>query len=172
MATTYVQIGSTVTVGVGGAASIDFTSIPATYTDLCIKTSLREKTSGDYVRFGLNFNGTAASVTGKMLYGDGASASSLNITVYTTVAWGVDRFSATSNTFSNVDIYIPNYISSNYKSFSIDAVEENNSSATLMSLSAGLWSNTAAITSISLIPDSRTTFAQYSSASLYGIYKA
>ena len=168
MANTMTLIQS-VTVPSGGSSSIDFTSIPSTYTDLCLKTSLRERTSGDYVRLGLNFNGTAASVTGKMLYGNGATASSLNITVYTTVDWGVDRYSATANTFSNVDIYIPNYTSSNYKSFSIDAVEENNATAALMSLSAGLWSNTAAITSLSLIPDSRTTFAQYSTAYLYGV---
>ena len=36
MANTYVAI-ATVTVGSGGAASIDFTSIPATYTDLVVK---------------------------------------------------------------------------------------------------------------------------------------
>ena len=32
---------STITVGSGGAASIDFTSIPQTYTDLLVKISLR-----------------------------------------------------------------------------------------------------------------------------------
>ena len=42
MAVTFTQIAS-VTVGSGGAASIDFTSIPSTYTDLCIKTSIKEK---------------------------------------------------------------------------------------------------------------------------------
>ena len=41
MANTYVQIGSTVTVGVSGAASIDFSSIPSTYTDLVLKVSGR-----------------------------------------------------------------------------------------------------------------------------------
>jgi hypothetical protein len=31
---TFTQIGSAVVVGSGGAAAIDFTSIPSTYTDL------------------------------------------------------------------------------------------------------------------------------------------
>jgi hypothetical protein len=34
MANTYTLIASSVTVGSGGAANIEFTSIPATYTDL------------------------------------------------------------------------------------------------------------------------------------------
>jgi hypothetical protein len=37
MATTYEAI-ATVEVGSGGAANIEFTSIPATYTDLVIKS--------------------------------------------------------------------------------------------------------------------------------------
>ena len=40
MATTYTLISS-VTVGSGGAASIEFTSIPSTYTDLVLKLSAR-----------------------------------------------------------------------------------------------------------------------------------
>ena len=40
MATTFTKIAS-VTVGSGGASSIDFTSIPSTYTDLCVKLSTR-----------------------------------------------------------------------------------------------------------------------------------
>jgi hypothetical protein len=168
MANTYTLIASS-TVGSGGAANISFGSIPQTYTDLCIKLSLRESTAGDYVRLAMNINTTAGGVTGKMLYGNGSSALSTDITLYSTVAWGVDRYSATANTFSNVDIYIPKYTSSNYKSFSIDAVEENNATASLMSLSAGLWSYTDAITTLTFTPDTRTGFAQYSTAYLYGI---
>jgi hypothetical protein len=40
MANTYEAI-ATVTVGSGGATDIEFTSIPGTYTDLLIKSSLR-----------------------------------------------------------------------------------------------------------------------------------
>ena len=45
MADTYTLISS-VTVGAGGASSIDFTSIPATYTDLLVKFSLRTDFNG------------------------------------------------------------------------------------------------------------------------------
>jgi hypothetical protein len=41
MATTYEAI-ATVEVGSGGAADIEFTSIPATYTDLVVKVSFKK----------------------------------------------------------------------------------------------------------------------------------
>ena len=160
-----------ITVGAAGAASVTFNNIPQTgYTDLTIKFSARENSSGDYVRLGIAFNGINTGFSGILLTGNGSSAS-ISSASNTTIAWGVDRYSATANTFSNGEIYIPNYKSSNPKSFSIDAVEENNATAALMSMSAGLWTYTGnpAITSITLLPDTRTTFAQYSDFSLYGI---
>lgn len=45
MMATYIKIGS-VEVGAGGASSIDFSSIPATYTDLVLKMSARVSTGG------------------------------------------------------------------------------------------------------------------------------
>ena len=45
MASTYIPI-ATVTVGSGGATNIEFTSIPNTYTNLIILTSLRGTSNG------------------------------------------------------------------------------------------------------------------------------
>jgi hypothetical protein len=75
----------------------------------------------------------------------------------------------TANTFGSGDFYIPNYTSANYKSVSYDVTEENNATQSYSQLGAGLWSNTAAITSITLtaVP----TFAQYSTFYLYGVAK-
>ena len=53
MANTYTLISS-VTVGSGGASSIDFTSIPATYTDLCLVWSGRS--AGSDVDTKITFN--------------------------------------------------------------------------------------------------------------------
>jgi hypothetical protein len=50
MATTYTLINSSVTVGSGGAADIEFTSIPATYTDLLLVLSGRGTTGRRYIR--------------------------------------------------------------------------------------------------------------------------
>ena len=77
---------------------------------------------------------------------------------------------ATANTFASSDLYIPNYAGSTYKSFSIETVQEANQAEVYMNMIAGLWSNTAAIDSITLTPYSYS-IAQYSTAYLYGIKK-
>ena len=167
MANTYVLISS-VTVGSGGAATIDFSSIPATYTDLCVKASLRDTYTGSATRpFTLKLNGSGTSYTAKFVYGDGAAAASFSDT--SGYVGYVPTASATASTFGSADIYLPNYAGSNYKSSSIDAVTENNATTAIASLAASLWSNTAAINQITLIPYSGFNFVQYSTAYLYGI---
>lgn len=169
MANTFTLI-STITVGSGGASSIDFTSIPSTFTDLCLKISARFSTAFTSDTMKISFNSTTTNFTYRLLTGNGSSAASYNGTFGN--AGDTDANSATASTFHNGEIYIPNYAGSNYKSFSVDTVTENNATAAIADLLAGLWSNTAAITSIGLTPYSGGTFVQYSSASLYGILKA
>jgi hypothetical protein len=176
MATTFTKIAD-VTVGSGGAASIDFTSIPSTYTDLVLKISARDNRSGsnytDDIR--MRFNGDSGSnYSNKVLYGGGGSTGSFGGSgmdlMYGGYAVGTD---ATANTFGNTEIYIPNYAGSTYKSASVDGVAESNSSSGVyLALEAGLWSNTSAITAIALTPINGSTFLQYSTATLYGVKNA
>ena len=165
MANTYKLISS-VTVGSGGAADIEFTSIPATYTDLLLKISLRGSfaTLGDNITLTIN---NSAIGTPKTVGGNGASAfSNSDAFVYT-------GSTATASTFGNGEFYIPNYTSSNNKSISADAVSENNATTAYAFLTAALWSNSSAITSIKLVPQgSAGTWVQYSTAYLYGISNA
>ena len=80
---------------------------------------------------------------------------------------------ATANTFGNMEIYIPNYAGSSNKSVSVNQVGEDNAATAYATLLAGLWSNTAAITSIKLTPFSGgASFVQYSTAYLYGVKNA
>jgi hypothetical protein len=164
MANTYVAI-ATVTVGSGGAANIEFTSIPATYTDLKLVYSGRDNRNDTQNGVNISLNGSTSNFTGIQLQGNGSAAASFNIARFVSYNNGAN---STANAFANAEIYFPNYASSNYKSFSSDAVEENNATTAFTFLSAGLWSNTAAITSITLTPDS-ANFVQYSTATLYGI---
>ena len=162
---------STVTVGSGGAATIDFTNIPQIYTDLVLKVSVRStnasSTASEY--YGIGFNGATTNQSYRRISGDGTNILSTNGTLL--LVGGIPSAGWTSNTFSNCSIYIPNYTGSNNKSFSTDSVAENNSSTiNSLDLVASLWSQTAAITSIQILPR-RDNFAQYSSATLYGIRK-
>jgi len=169
MANTYSLISS-VTVGSGGAASIAFTSIAATYTDLLIKFSIITNHSGVSDGLDLTFNSNASSYTYVYLLGDGSSASSS--TGSAKVFAQVNGNTSTASTFGNGEVYIPNYASSNNKSFSTDSVSETNATGANAWLGANLWANSAAITSISLTPQIGTSFNQYSTAYLYGISNA
>ena len=165
MATAYTLISS-VTVGSGGAANIEFTSIPSTYTDLLIKTSIRNV--NDTPRCWLRFNGATTNFSDIWVYGTGVGALS---TTNSNIDFLNGRSSFTANTFGNSELYIPNYAGSNNKSVSVDSVAEDNATVAYTQLSAGLWSNTAAITSIQILA-STGNIAQYSTAYLYGISNA
>jgi len=156
---------STVTVGAGGAASIEWTGIPGSATDLLLVVSARSSSTSQY--FTLRLNGSTANFSQKDLSGNGSTAASSGDTA---VSVGAVQSGYTANTFSNTSLYIPNYAGSTNKSISVDYVSENNATATFMNIQAGLWSNTAAITTLTIAHSSQT-FVQYSTASLYTITK-
>lgn len=169
MANTYELIASHTTAS-GGEASFTFSSIPSTYTDLKVVISARDGRAVTGNWLGVKFNGTTANYSSKWLEGNGSGApgSFSGPTSYGYV--GVENSSSsTANTFANMEFYIPNYASANYKSYSADTVFENNATAATAELGAGLWSDNSAITSITLTPDSSGSFVQYSSFYLYGI---
>jgi hypothetical protein len=158
-----------VTVGAGGAASIDFTSIPSTYTDLVLKLSARATSTN--IDLKMNFNSITTGYSRRNLNGNGSTVSSSSASD----AWigPIDGSGQAANIFGNTEIYITNYAGSTNKSYSIDSIVEDNASLAYATFIAGLWSNTAAITSISLSAlSSSLTFAQYSTAYLYGIVKS
>lgn len=162
---TFIKIASA-SLPSGNGASLDFTSIPQTYTDLKLVFSGNGtiSASGSQVRF----NGSSTGYTGRYLRGTGTAADSHTQVAYgSTAMWGT-YFSSSGVTPTNQEFYIPNYTSANYKSVSVDAVEEGNAATYYAFISAHLWSNTAAITSISVFADSGS-LTQYSSATLYGI---
>jgi hypothetical protein len=169
MANTFIKIAS-VAVGAGGAANIAFNSIPSTYTDLVLLTSARSTTtSGTWDGVYVSFNGTSITTnhTARRLYGFSNLALSDSSLPYAGI---IPTSGATTSTFGNMSMYIPNYAGSNNKSVSVDAVTEDNSSTGAIAfLTAGLWSNTAAITSITIQTESGTNFVQHSTATLYGI---
>ena len=170
MANTYTLISSNVLSS--SAASVTFSAIPATYTDLVIRTSIRTDRStqpNDGINIALNNTSTNYSYT--YLRGNGATASSSFDVIYSTFR-NVDGSLATSNTFGNNEIYIPNYAGSNNKVFSVTGAQEDNSTTAHIEAYAFLWRNTAAISSIVLSPYVGPNFVAGSSFYLYGISKS
>jgi|DEB0MinimDraft_3_1074331.scaffolds.fasta_scaffold36900_4 hypothetical protein len=171
MAATYEAI-ATVEVGSGGAASIDFTSIAADWTDLAIKMSLRGTNNDPYINLLTRFNAATTGYTTIRLYGYSGAGAGTGCDGNTGLSYlyggAASANSATANTFGSIEFYIPNYAGSNQKSYSQDVVGENNSGIALQQLIAGIWTGTSAITQITFYNE-YGNFAQYSTATLYGI---
>ena len=174
MPDTFTLIASS-TVGGGGVASIDFTSIPSTYTDLLLVTSVRSNDAGVRTALNITVNGSASTYSSRLVRGydnttvDSATGGSTSINTFRVPAAG-----NTASTFSNDSTYIPNYAGSTNKSMSLDNTSETNiasGTTNYMSLSAGLWSTTSAINQVTLTLGAGN-FVQYSTAYLYGVKNA
>lgn len=172
MANTYTLISSNVLSS--SAASVTFSSIPATYTDLVLRVSARENAGGQYPNaINLTFNGSSASnYSITHAYADTTSASSNRYSNQPAayINGAVNGSTSTSNTFSSVEIYIPSYNATQNKPFATSYVVETALSSNLVwtvGTAAGLRSVTAAITSITL--DCGASFGIGSSFYLYGI---
>jgi hypothetical protein len=160
----------TITVGSGGAASIEFTGIPQDGKDLLVKFSFRRSASGDYSQMNLTLNNTGGtSYNAKIVYGNnfGVTSSSDMSSSSAGLFWA-NAASSTASTFASGELYLANYAGSSAKSFSIDAATENNSTAALRVISARSFNNTAPISSVKFAVNSGT-LVEFSLASLYSI---
>jgi len=177
MASTYTLITSNTLSG--SAASVTFSSIPSTYTDLVLIMSMRVDAGGGasvngFVSFRFNSDSSILYST-RTLEATGTTASSTS-SLNKNILWGQylsDGSSATANTFSNVEIYIPSYTSTQNKPISISGATESNTSSPYITAVAGLYRNTSAISSVTIYPDSSSSpaynFVSDSSFYLYGI---
>lgn len=161
----------TITVGAGGAASIEFTSIPQDADDLLLLLSSRATVS-NASQMRMQFSGVTTGYDFLYLRGSGTAvlANTTTGTFYGLVGF-VSNSTSTANTFTNAAIRIPNYTSSANKYYSAEIISENNAAEAWQTLTAGVMNDTTAISSILLFTN-LGDFAQYSTASLYKITKA
>jgi hypothetical protein len=154
----------TITVGSGGAASIEFTGIPAVDNgDVLVLLSGRGSSSATTRQVQFTINGSTSDLTGVGLKGSGTSVSSS-----TSIATAIPAATSTANTFGNNSIYFSKFSGSTHKSISIDEALENNSSAALCGIYAQVWASTDAITSLEFSLYG-VNFLEHSTASLYTI---
>lgn len=169
MANTFFKL-ATITVGSAGASTINFVGIPQVYTDLCIKISARTTNSNNYDNALMTMNSVSSGYTTRRLFGNGTSAYSDSLSAAYWYIGEVQGDTATANNFGNLEVYIPDYTSSNYKSLNKDGVIENNSSSATAGLATMLVTSTEAISSLTIIASAN--FKQYSTFTLYGISKS
>jgi hypothetical protein len=161
---------ATVSVGSGGQATAEFTSIPGTYTHLQLRALARTDYAAASIAFHINFNSNAATnyssheLTGN---GTGAAATASTTTQYP-VLGDITGSSATASVFGAVVLDILDYANTNkYKTIRSLSGNDRNGSGKL-GLYSGNWRNTNAITSIQIIPGAGD-FIQYTQFALYGI---
>jgi hypothetical protein len=172
MATTYEKIQST-TLG-SAAATITFSSIPATYTDLRIVASLTGTGTGyanspSRIRFNSD---TGSNYSYTYIRGDGSVASSSR-TTNASYGFGFQSgsISGSQPIFYSCDIF--SYAGSTNKTFLVETgAEMNGIYDWYVYRLVNLWRNTSAITSIELSSPNGDNLAVGSNATLYGILKA
>jgi hypothetical protein len=167
------QLISSAVVGSGGAASMSFTSIPQTFTDLLIVISARHNTTGSD-NIIAQLNGTTSGYTFRYLGGSGTGVEN-----YTQSSLGfssgmpcgnIGGTSYTASTFNSASFYLANYTDANAKRATAEGAFENNSTSAFMSFTSSTSTVTAAVTSITIKP-AFTSFVEHSTAYLYGILK-
>jgi hypothetical protein len=147
--------------------------VPSGYTDLRLVMSARVGSGSSWIGgVDLSFNGVRTTNLRRLYAAAGTVYSDTNVGGGQGEGGLVNGVNSTAGTFSNIEIYIPNYSATGAKSYSIDGVVENNSANdALVSMFAGLNSTvTSAITSITLSTGGYS-FMAGSSFTLYGISK-
>lgn len=161
---------ATVTVGSGGVASIDFTSIPSTFKHLQLRGSVRSSQASAGSSLRMRFNGDSGSnYDYHAIYGNGSSAAAENIAPVNIMLVGnCPAASSGSNIFNANVIDLLDYTNTNkYKTVRfLDGYDTNGGGQ--VTFGSDLWMNTTAITSIS-ITAATGNFVQYSQFALYGI---
>jgi hypothetical protein len=159
------------TVGAGGTSTIEFTSIPGTYTDLVVLLSARTTAGSDVTRFSAN-NYASQVHFGQVIFSNGANIQAFTESFNTFINIGTTPGTDMSaNSFSNVLIQYPNYSSSNVKtvkSFALYKDSGANMEQRLTGSQNGA-SFTAVVTSVQIY--STNTLAQHTTAYLYGTLK-
>ena len=164
MPATYEPIATT-TLG-SAAASISFTSIPATFTDLRI-VYVGAGTWTDYPAMRFNSD-SSSNYSWTYVSGNGSAAQSGRFTNQTEF---YPNIGAVSPELITYDIF--SYAGSTYKTTLWNEVADKNGSGTI-SPKVGLWRSTSAITRIDILGlyGSSNLLGAGTTATLYGILKA
>lgn len=162
---------STTTVGAGGSSFVEFTSIPSTYKHLQVRMLTRGSISATGTNVNIQFNSdTGNNYITHWLDGNGTTALGENSGTGTPViylGYGAGA-NASASVFGSSVWDILDYANTNKTTTCRSLCGFDNNGSGFVALISGLWTSTAAVTSLKISPNSGT-FSQYSSFALYGI---
>lgn len=167
--TSYESI-STTTVGAGGSSFVEFTSIPNTYKHLQVRMLTRGSISATGTNVNVQFNSdTGNNYITHWLDGNGTTALGENSGTTNLIYLGYGSgANASANVFGSSVWDILDYTNTNKATTCRSLCGFDNNGSGFVALISGLWTSTAAVTSLKISPNSGT-FSQYSSFALYGI---
>jgi len=160
---------ATVSVGSGGQAAAEFTSIPSNFNHLQVRMIGRTTGSNYDIYYQLNNDTTSSNYRTHLLFGTGSSFHSVMVS-NAAYAGDLAPSTASSGVFGGAVLDFLDYANTNkYKtSRSLSGIDSNNAITGYIILFSSLWQNTNAITSIKIFP-ATGSWAQYSHFALYGI---
>lgn len=156
------------------ASTVTFSNIPGSpYTDLLLVMSLRSSRTGDIWDVArIRFNGANSDTNHSTRFLQGNGSSAISSTAGFLSVGTIPSANATSSTFSVQEIYIANYAGSAAKSVSISSCMETNGATSYIDAGAGLWNDSAAITSLTIDSANFANLVTNCTAYLYGITKS
>ena len=169
MANTYVAIAKTVLTTT--QATITFSAIPSTYTDLLLTISARSDRASTVDTMKIRFNnaGVDTNLTSRRLQSSSGTSVASTSDAYAS-AGNIPAASQSANIFGNTNVYFPNYLVNAYKPMSVSVANESASATDgNEQIIAGLWSDTTAINRIDLVLITGPNFISGSRFDLYGI---
>ena len=166
---------STLTVGAGGTAYVEFTAIPQTYSHLEIRGIARTTFSATQSALGLQMNGdTAGNYSIHGMYTDGGTG--IGAYGLANYAFGPSSViagnTATANSFGILICTILDYKETTKFKTGLVLSSANSGSSGQTRFSSGVWRSTSAISSIKIYDPNGGNLQQYSTFSLYGIKAA
>jgi hypothetical protein len=169
--TTYEPIATT-TLG-SATGTVSFTSISQSYTDLVLVCNGQNATQNGW-QANITFNSdTGSNYSITSLNGNGSVAASARLNNSTAISTAY--YSAWTTTANSPGIYFINIMNySNATTYKTTLIRTGYGSGTYAGaeLIAGLWRNTAAITSVTLVGANSATWVTGTTFTLYGIKAA
>lgn len=155
---------ATVTLGTA-AASVTFSSIPATYRDLIVVFAGAATGTPTNTLIRLNSD-TGSNYSSVMARGNGSNAASSSTT--TTGAWFIMQGETLGTAQSNAIGQIMDYSATDKHKTILSRANNNNTAGPSVEMTASRWANTAAVTAVQVYVLSNN-FASGSTFSLYGV---
>ena len=151
-------------------STISFTSIPATYTHLQIRGICKGTAEDGNVQsiFGRFNSDTGSNYARHFINGSGSAAAANGFASQTSMFFGTLINATATSVFASNVIDILDYANTNKYTTTRSLSGTDTNGTGYVQFMSGLWMNTAAVTSITILPNS-DNFAQYSSFALYGI---